>query len=152
MQSLDAPALYAVTDVARADDTLQALLDEYERTYRFGFTESEVEVARSGLRGSYESFYAGRESAQDADYADEYVDHFLTGSPYPAIADEYEISIAMLEAITAEAVDLRFQARWVNSAPHVIISTPEADADEMPSSDEVLGDDRRRCRPRSLAA
>lgn len=136
--SLDAPALYAVTDAAGARDTLQSLLDEYERANRFGFTESEVEVARSGLRGSYESFYAGRDSAQDADYADEYVDHFLSGSPYPAIADEYEISIEILEAITAEAVDLRFRARWANSAPHVIISTPDGNAADMPSASEVL--------------
>jgi zinc protease len=138
VRSLDAPALYAVTDVARVEDTLQAVLDEYARADRFGFTESDVEIARSSLRGSYESFYAGRESAQDAAYADEYVDHFLTGSPYPAIADEYEISIGILEAITAEAVDLRFRARWANSAPHVIISAPAADADRMPSRADVL--------------
>ena len=137
--SLDAPALYAVTDVARAEDALQSLLDEYERTDRFGFTDSEVEIARSSLRGSYESFYAGRESAQDADYADDYIDHFLTGSPYPTITDEYEISIGILDAITAEAVDLRFRARWANSAPHVIISTPRASAGEMPAEADVLG-------------
>lgn len=136
--SLDAPALYAVTDVAGARDTLQSLLDEYERADRFGFTESEVEIVRSALRGSYESFFAGRDSAQDADYADDYVDHFLTGSPYPTIADEYQISIEILEAITAEAVDLRFRARWANSAPHVIISTPDGDAAEMPSAADVL--------------
>lgn len=135
---LDAPALYAVTDAAGARDTLQSLLDEYERANRFGFTESEVEIARSGLRGSYESFYAGRDSAQDADYADVYVDHFLTGAPYPAIADDYEISIEILEVITAEAVDLRFRARWANSVPHVIISTPEQNAADMPSASDVL--------------
>ncbi len=138
VHSLDAPALYAVTDAARAGETLQALLDEYERANRFGFTESEVEVAQSTLRGSYESFYAGRESAQDADYADTYVDHFLNDTAYPTIAHEYEISIGMLEAITAEAVDLRFRARWANSAAHVIISTPDANADQMPTESEVL--------------
>ena len=55
--------------------------------------------------------YAGRDSAQDAQFADDYVDHFLTGSAYPSIADDYELSIGLLEAITAEAVDLRFRAR-----------------------------------------
>ena len=38
--SLDAPALYAITDADRVDATLQALLDEYERADRFGFTAS----------------------------------------------------------------------------------------------------------------
>ena len=141
--SLDAPSLYSSTDAARVDDTLQALLDEYARADRFGFTATEVEVAKRALRAGYESLYAGRDSAQDAAFADEYVDHFLTGSPYPSIADEYDISLAILDGITADAVDLRFRARWDNSAPHVIVSAPEAVVDEMPSDDEVLAPDRR---------
>ena len=44
----------------------------------------------------------------------------------------------LLDGITAEAVDLRFGARWSNSAPHVIISAPEADAGRMPSENDVL--------------
>ena len=32
----------------------------------------------------------------------------------------------------------RFAARWTNSWPHVIISVPEALADQMPTRDEVL--------------
>ncbi len=136
--SLDAPALYSSTDAARAGDTLQALLDEYERAHRFGFTDDEIELAKSSLRAGYESMYAGRDSAQDVGYADEYVDNFLTGSPFPTIADEYDISIGILDGITADAVDLRFRARWTNSAPHVIISTPAGSAGDMPSADEVL--------------
>jgi len=138
VEALDAPALYSSTDADRVGATLQALLDEYERAHRFGFTDDEVEVAKSSLRANYDTFYAGRDSAQDVDYADEYVDHFLTGSAYPSIVDEYEVSIGLLDGITAEAVDLRFRARWTNTAPHVIISTPEADADRMPSENDVL--------------
>ncbi|MDH5521486.1 MAG: insulinase family protein, partial [Acidimicrobiia bacterium] len=138
VESLDAPALYAITDAGRAETTLQALLDEYERAYRFGFTTDEIETAKSSLRAGYDSVYAGRDSAQDVDYADDYVDHFLTGSPYPSIADEYDTSIGILAEISAEAVDLRFRARWTNTAPHVIISTPQADADQMPSEADVL--------------
>ena len=137
--ALDAPAMYSSTDSDRVGDTLQAVLDEYERANRFGFTDEEVELAKTALRSSYDTFYAGRDSAQDVHYGNEYVDHFLTGSAYPSIADEFEISIGLLEAITAEAVDLRFRARWTNTAPHVIISAPEADAGSMPSENDVLG-------------
>lgn len=138
VESLDAPGLFATTDAARVTDAIQALLDEHERVYRFGFGNDEVETAKSALRAAYDTFFAGRDSAQDVDYADEYVDHFLTGSPYPSIADEYEISVGILNAITAEAVDLRFGARWANSHPHVIVSTPESDAERMPTQADVL--------------
>lgn len=138
VDSLDAPALYTFTDAARVGDTLVTLLDEYERTYRFGFTGQETDLARETLRSFYDSRYDGRESNQDRDYADTLIQAFLDDAPYPSITDEYEIVTSILDAITPEAMTLRFQARWANSAPHVIISTPESVADRMPTEAEVL--------------
>jgi zinc protease len=139
VDALDAPALYAFTDADRVDATLIALLDEYERAYRFGFTTEETDLARAALRASFDTRFEGRESAQDRDYADTLVDAFLDDAPYPSIDDEYAIATAILEAATPEALALRFQARWANSAPHVIISTPEGVADRMPTESDVLG-------------
>ena len=139
VESLDAPALYTFTDADRVTDTLVALLDEYERAYRFGFTEQETDLARDTLRSYYDSRYEGRESNQDSDYADTLVGAFLDGASYPSIADEYAIVTSILDAVTPEAMARRFQARWANSAPHVIISTPEGVADRMPTEAEVLG-------------
>ncbi len=138
VDTLDAPALYTLTDAARVDDTLLALLDEYERTNRFGFTEQETDLARDTVRSFYDTRYDGRESNQDRDYADTLIDAFLDDAPYPSIVDEYEIVTSILDAITPEAMTLRFQARWANSAPHVIISTPESLADQMPTEAAVL--------------
>jgi zinc protease len=138
VDALDAPALYAFTDADRVDATLIALLDEYERADRFGFTTVETELARATLQASFDTRFEGRESAQDSDYADTLVDAFLDDAPYPSIDDEYAIATAILDAATPEALALRFQARWANSAPHVIISTPEGVADRMPTEAEVL--------------
>ncbi len=138
VDTLDAPALYAFTDAARVDDTLVALLDEYERANRFGFTAEETDLARETLRAFIETRYEGRESNQDRDYADTLVDAFLRDAPYPSIDDEYEVVTAILDAVTPEALTLRFRARWSNSAPHVIISTPSGVADRMPDESDVL--------------
>jgi zinc protease len=138
VNGLDAPALYAFTDEARVDETLRALLDEYERAYRFGFSAEEVGIAVAELQAVLDGFYAGRDSLQDTYFADVYVQSFLTGAAYPSVEVEYEVASAELAAITPEAVGLRFNARWTNTAPHVIISTPEASAGEMPSEAEVF--------------
>jgi zinc protease len=154
--SLDAPALYAFTDAARVDATLQALLDEYERANRFGFTDAEVVLAKSSVRAGFDAQYDGRDTKSDPEFADEYVDHFLTGSPYPEIEALYDVSTAMVDAIAPEAIDARFRARWANSAPHVIISAPvtAAQAGLLPTEDEVLaligGLSSRRLEPRSV--
>lgn len=138
VDALDAPALYAFTDATRVDGTLLALLDEYERTSRFGFTEQETDLARDTVRSFYDTRYEGRESAQDRDYADTLVEAFLDDAPYPSIADEHEIVTSILDAVTPESLSTRFRARWTNSAPHVIISAPAGVADRMPTEAEVL--------------
>ncbi len=138
VSSLDAPALYAITTADRVDATLQALLDEYERTDRYGFSEAETDVAKAAAQAEFDSLYDGRNTTQDVDYADQYVGNFLTGTPFPHADDLYENATATIEAITPEALDARFRARWQHTAPHVIISTPEQDAAAMPSEAEVL--------------
>ena len=135
---LDAPGLYAFTDADRVVDTLQALLDEYERARRFGFDQDELDVSREAIRTVFRSRFDGRESTQDRDYADSYVADFVTDSGFPSIADEYTAVSAILDDITTDALDLRFRTRVANTAPHVIISTPERLADRMPSRDEIL--------------
>ena len=138
VSGLDAPALYAFTDEARVDDTLRSLLDEYERAYRFGFTAGEIDVSVAELQASLDGSYAGRDSLQDTYFADDYVQSFLTGAAFPNVDVEYEAAVAELAAITPEAVDLRFKARWTNVAPHVIISAPEASAGDMPTEVDVF--------------
>jgi len=138
VDTLDAPALYAFTDAERSDDTLVALLDEYERAFRFGFTPEETDLARETVRSIFDARFDGRDSTQDTDYAAALVDAFLDGAPYPSISDEYEIATSILDAVTPEALAVRFAARWANAAPHVIISTPEAVADQIPTEAEVL--------------
>jgi zinc protease len=138
VSGLDAPALYAFTDETRVDETLRSLLDEYERAYRFGFTADEIGVAVAELQANLDGFYAGRDSLQDTFFADVYVQSFLTGAAYPSVDVEYEAALAELAAITPEAVDLRFAARWTNAAPHVIISAPESSAGDMPTEADVF--------------
>ncbi|TDT17889.1 zinc protease [Ilumatobacter fluminis] len=135
---LDAPALYAFTDADRAADTLTSLLDEYQRTAEFGFTQDELDTARDNVAAFFRTRFDGRDSTQDVVYADQYVEHFLRGTPYPSIDDEFAIVSDELDGITTDALAARFDARWANAAPQVIISAPESVADALPTESEVL--------------
>jgi zinc protease len=67
-----------------------------------------------------------------------YVSDFLSDDGYPSIETTYQVVSGILDGITTEALDLRFRTRLANTAPHVIISTPEAQADRMPSVAEIM--------------
>lgn len=136
--TLDAPALYAFTDVERATATVRALLEEYERTSRFGFSDAEATLARRSVQAGYDARLEQANSTQDVEFAERYVQSFLTGAPYPAVAVEHERATAIIEGASAEALTERFRARWDNSAPHVIIAAPAGVADRLPSEVEVM--------------
>ncbi|HWL45938.1 MAG TPA: insulinase family protein [Ilumatobacter sp.] len=138
VDGLDAPALYAFTDADRAAATLDALLDEYERAYRFGFEAAEVDAAVAVLRPMYAALYGPDRETQDYEFADELVGYFLRGHPAPDRAAGYQVFIAELDAITPAAVAERFNARYTNTAPQVIISVPERQAAEVPDAATVL--------------
>jgi zinc protease len=136
--SLDAPALYAITTSDRVDATLQALLDEYERANRFGFSDAETDVAKQEAQAGFDSQHDRSNTTQDVQYASQYVANFLTGDPYPAADDMHDLATQIIDAVTPEALDLRFRARWHNTAAHVIISTPQDEEADMPSESDVL--------------
>ena len=92
MSSLDAPALYAITTSDRVDATLQALLDEYERANRFGFSDAETTVAKQEAQSDFDSQFASSNTTQDVDYAAQYVANYLTGDPYPTADDMHDIA------------------------------------------------------------
>lgn len=137
---LDAPGVYAFTDADHVDATLRSLLDEVERARRFGFTQEELDVSRDAIASFVQSRYDGRDSNQDVDYASTYVDDFLRDSGYPSLDTEYEVVTAVLDGITVDALDLRYRTRLANTAPHVIVSSPESMADRMPGVDEILAE------------
>lgn len=138
VEELDALALYAFTDAARVGDTLDALLAEYERAYRYGFTDAEIAASVASVRAEWDAYLEREFEIQDAGWSSMLAAHFLDGEPYPTVRDEYDLVVAELDAITPAVAASRFNARWTNSAPHVIISTPESVADQMPTRDDVL--------------
>jgi zinc protease len=138
VDGLDAPALYAFTDAARSADTLRALLDEYERAYRHGFDAAEVATAVEAVRAQYGTLFGPDGESQDWEIADSFVARFLTGESAPGRAEAHLLVTAELDAIDPPAVARRFNARYTNTAPQVIVSVPERQAGDVPTEAAVL--------------
>ena len=158
VRSLDAPALYAITDAERVTETLQALLDEYERADRYGFSEAETELAKATAQAGFDSQFEGRDTTQDEEFAEQYVGELPLRPGLSVDRRPARIATQLIESITPEALDLRFRARWDNTAPHVIISTPAGDEAAMPTETDVLsivaalGDRADRARDRAAVS
>jgi zinc protease len=149
VRSLDAPEIIVSADGDAMEASTQAVFDEYERVRRFGFSQAEVDRVVDSYRSSAESTYAGRDSRQDADFADEYVRHFLTDEPIPTADAQFVFTTAVLDRVTPETVGYRFVKRLATAAPHVLVVVPTSQASDVPPED-VFVEQAKSMRDRSL--
>ena len=83
---------------------LGALMMEAKRMQQYGFSNEELDRAKAGLLAGYERAYKERETSESANYANEYVRHFLEQEPIPGMEFEYRIASTYLPTVTAEEV------------------------------------------------
>ena len=135
VRSLDAPEIIVSGDGVALEASTQAVLDEYERVRRFGFSQDEVDRVVESYRTSAESTYAARDSRQDADFADEYVRHALEGEPIPTADAQLLFTSAVLDRATPETIAYRFVTRLAEVAPHILVVVPDNEAADVPAAE-----------------
>ncbi len=131
VRSLDAPEILVSADGDALEASTQAVFDEYERVRRFGFSQAEVDRVVATYRTSAESTFEGRDSRQDADFADEYVRHALEGEPIPTADAQFLFTSAVLDRVTPETLAYRFVTRLEEAAPHVLVVVPSSEVDDV---------------------
>ena len=133
---------FNVTVITKADGIetgLQAALTEIERMKRFGFTASEYERARANYLQRLESAYKERNNTQNANFVNEYVQHFLNNEPIPGIEQEYSIMQQIAPNIPVEAINALVQQQLIPDNNRVVfIAVPESAVDKCPTKEQVL--------------
>ena len=114
---------------------LAAVLEEMQRIGQHGFTEGELDREKSNLLRSVEGLYKQRDQVPSQNFVDEYVDHFLSGTPAPGIEAEWELYQELLPQITlAEFVAVA--ESWTKSEDTALLVVGPAET-EADSNDEL---------------
>lgn len=135
VRGLDAPEIVVTADGEALEASTQAVFDEYERVRRFGFSQTEVDRAVSSARTLARSEFDGRDSRQDALFADEYVRHVLTDEPIPTADARYAFANAVLDRATPETIAYRFVDRLAAAEPHVLVVVPSREIVDVPDEE-----------------
>ncbi len=138
VRGLDAPEIVVSADGDAMEASVQAVFDEYERVRRFGFTQAEVDRAVSSVRAAADSQYEGRDSRQDAAFAEQYVQHVLVDEPIPSAQAAYDLVNAVLDRATPETVAYGFVNRLAAAGPHVLVVVPESEASAVPPAETFV--------------
>ena len=105
VETLDILTFAAWVESDGVEAGLAAVLEELQRIRLHGFTESELSRQKRNLLRSVESSYKQRDQTPSRDIVDEYVDHFLTGTPSLGIEAEWKLYQELLPQISLEDFD-----------------------------------------------
>ncbi|MDO9633916.1 MAG: insulinase family protein, partial [Paludibacter sp.] len=138
VKSKDAFELLAVPKEGKELEGLQALLLEAEKLKRFGFTNSEVERAKTDILKSMENAYNDRDNQKNRDLVREYVRHYLDQELIPGIEWEYQTTQMLMPHITAEVLN-QVVKRYVTDE-NLIVSfmAPDKPTVLIPSNEVIL--------------
>ena len=117
---------------------LTTLLVESQRVKQHGFTESELERAKTDLLRGMEKAYKEKDQQRNSSLAREYRRHYLGNSPTPGIEYEYEFAKKILPTIQLEEIN-QLANQWITNENIVItITGPEKEDVTIPSEEKVL--------------
>lgn len=129
---------FAMVQEDKQLSALKVLVTENERARKFGFTQSELDRAKSETLAQYEQVYNDRDKTNSEDYIGQYQSHFLEGSPAPGIVWSYDTTKKMLPEIVLKDVNEVIKDYIKEDNRVVIITGPEKDGLKKVTEQEVL--------------
>ncbi len=116
---------------------LDAVLTEAERVSRFGFTQTELDRARTSMARSLERAVAERDTQDSGNLAAEYIRNFLEAEPAPGILYENELYKRFLPGVRLAEVNALAKAWTPNRNRVVAASLPDKPGLPVPTESRL---------------
>lgn len=136
VRPFDAPGLLVDADPADLAASIDHVLVEIERARRFGFSDAELERARSAARRRAQQAYDERASIQDVERADAYVANFLADAPIPGADDALALELGAIDTLSGDDVSAAIDD-LLDTTTTVAVFGPESAAADLPTVEDV---------------
>ncbi|AWA31338.1 peptidase M16 [Flavobacterium magnum] len=117
---------------------LNVLVTENARAKKFGFTQGELDRAKSEFLARYESAFNDRDKSESQNFIGEYQAYYLEGSPAPGIEWEYNAVQKILPQISLSDVSTFLNDYIRDDNRVVVITGPEKEGLKKATEKEVL--------------
>ncbi len=138
VKSEDAFQMLAIPKEGKELDGLNALLIEAQKIKRFGFTNSELERAKTDLLKNVEKAYNERENQKNNQLVEEYVRNFLNQEPIPGITWEYQTLQKVLPVMKLDMINEVAKSYVTDTNLIVSIMAPDKEAVKIPTTEQIL--------------
>ncbi len=130
---------FAISKEGEQLKALKVLLEEVERAKKFGFTQTELDRAKSQYLSNMENMYNNRDKTESADLVDEYVRNFLEKEPIPGIAWEYDEAKKVVPTVTLAQTNEVIKNLVKEDSRVIVLTGPKKDGVVMPNEAQVNG-------------
>lgn len=137
MRTKDQYRAFAVVPEGTYLKGLESLLTESKRASIHGFTDSELDRTKKALLAGIEKRYNEREKTPSNRIIMRFVYHYLRNAPAPSIEQSYGLYQELVDGITLEEVNLRFQAFTQTNSRVVSITGVQKEGNELPTEEAV---------------
>ncbi|MBS1562071.1 MAG: insulinase family protein [Bacteroidetes bacterium] len=117
--------------------SMNAVLTEIARAQRHGFTQSELDRAKSEMMSRMEAYYNERDKTESSSLAREYMRNYLEGEAIPGIAMEYDIYKRLTPDVTLADVKASIVEFTPNEDRVITVSVPEGNGYTKPTEQDV---------------
>lgn len=125
------------TDIETA---VNASVAELVKAREFGFTNSEMDIAKKEMLSNIEKAYNERNTTESGNLVDEYVRNFLVQEPIPGIENEYKYYQDFIPGITLEEVNAEAK-KWLSKADNkeyfALVTGPDSKQMKVPTDMEL---------------
>jgi zinc protease len=134
-KTFQAQAYLATGDVTKS---LTTVVEEIEKVKRFGFTQAELDRAKTNLLIRMERMAKEKDKTESSSYVEEYIRNFLTNEPIPGIEVEYQYHKDLLPTIKLQDVNALANSLKGNNNFVTYINGPDANATSLPTGEGLV--------------
>ena len=117
---------------------LRAFLTEIEKMKRFGFTDDEVNRAKTEIESIYETRAKRAETRQNSEFVPDLISNFFDSYAYMEPATEYQVAQMLLSQVNAEVLHMLASQMITAENMVVLYKGPEKEGLTHPSESELL--------------
>ena len=129
---------FAMTDENKQISALKVLVSENEKVKKFGFSEGELNRAKTQMLAQKESYFKDKDKQESENFVWAYQANFLENVPVPAIEWSLETSKKLLPEIDLKAVNALIKDFIKDNNRVVVITAPEKAGLKKVTEQEVL--------------
>ncbi len=130
--------MVAVAGDEGVEKPLNAMTGFLTKAKEYGFTETELELARKDMMSNIEKYHNEKATTESRDYVEEYIRAFLDNEAFPGIENEYKYYKQMLPGIKLSEANAIIKKMLESKNTFTLYTGPEKEGMKLPSDKELL--------------